>query len=74
MSQIMSHRQVIVEPDEDGGYHVYCPSLPGCHSQGETIDEALANIKEAIELFVEVLEEDGLPVPEDTLNRLVVVV
>jgi predicted RNase H-like HicB family nuclease len=39
------------------------PSLPGCHSQGETVEEALANIKEAIELYIEVLKEDGLPVP-----------
>jgi predicted RNase H-like HicB family nuclease len=67
-------RHVIVEPDETGGYVVSCPSLPGCHSQGETIDEALANIKEAIELYIEVLVEDGLPVPEDTLDRLMVVV
>jgi predicted RNase H-like HicB family nuclease len=67
-------RQVIIEPDETGGYVVSCPSLAGCHSQGETIDEALANIKEAIELYVEVLLEDGLPVPEDTLDRLMVVV
>jgi len=58
-----SPRHVIVEPDEDGGYHVYCPSLPGCNSQGESVEEALANIKEAIDLYIEVLEEDGLPVP-----------
>jgi predicted RNase H-like HicB family nuclease len=67
-------RQVIIEPDETGGYVVSCPSLPGCHSQGETIDEALENIREAIELYIEVLVEDGLPVPEDTLDRLLVVV
>lgn len=52
-------RQVIIEADETSGYTVSCPSLPGCHSQGETIDEAIANIKEAIELYLEVLEEDG---------------
>lgn len=56
-------RQVILEPDETGGYVVSCSSLPGCHSQGETIDEALANIREAIELYIEVLEEDGQPIP-----------
>ena len=67
-------RQVIIEPDETGGYVVSCPSLPGCHSQGETIDEALANIREAIELYIEVLEEDGEPVPPDDLDRLLVVV
>jgi len=67
-------RQVIIEPDETGGYVVSCPSLPGCHSQGETIDEALANIREAIELYLEVLEEDGQPIPPDDLDRLLVVV
>ncbi len=49
---------------ESSGYSVVCPSLPGCHSQGETLEKALANVKEAIELYLEVLEEDGLPVPE----------
>lgn len=67
-------RQVIIEPDETGGYVVSCPSLPGCHSQGETIDEALTNIREAIALYIEVLEEDGLPIPSDELDRLLVVV
>lgn len=67
-------RQVIIEADETSGYTVSCPSLPGCHSQGETIDEAIANIKEAIELYLEVLEEDGQPIPPDTLGRLLVVV
>lgn len=67
-------RQVIIEADEAGGYTVSCPSLPGCHSQGETIDEALANIREAIELYIEVLVEDGKPIPPDSLDRLLVVV
>ncbi len=56
MSSVKFSRQVIIEADETGGYTVSCPSLPGCHSQGETIDEAIANIKEAIELYLEVLE------------------
>src|SRR3989442_12757706 len=45
--------KVILKPDDTGGYVVSCPSLPGCYSQGETVDEALANIKEAIELCLE---------------------
>lgn len=52
---------VTIETDEDGGYVVECPSLPGCVSQGETEEEALANIKEAIELCLEVRKEQGLP-------------
>jgi predicted RNase H-like HicB family nuclease len=59
-------RQVILIPDETGGYVVEVPSLPGCYSQGETVDEALANIKEAIDLYLEVLVEDGKEIPEDT--------
>jgi predicted RNase H-like HicB family nuclease len=68
-------RQIIVTPDEDGvGYTVECPSLPGCHSQGDTWEEAIANIREAIYLYIEVLEEDGLPVPDDRLDRVITVV
>lgn len=49
---------VVVKPDpEDGGYNVSCPALPGCHSQGDTIDEALENIREAIEACLEALNE-----------------
>lgn len=69
-------RQVIIhkaDPDETG-YWAECPSLPGCVSQGETFEETLANIKEAIELYIEVLIEDGLPVPEDTFEHILVVV
>ena len=44
---------VILEAQEEGGFTVYAPSLPGCISQGDTKEEALANIKEAIELYLE---------------------
>ena len=46
--------KVVLEPQEEGGYTVYVPSLPGCISEGETRKEALRNIKEAIELYLEV--------------------
>jgi predicted RNase H-like HicB family nuclease len=63
--------KVFLEPDEeDGGYVVVCPSLPGCYSQGETVDEALANIREAIELCLEEMQERGEAVP-DPSNVLV---
>ena len=58
-------RQVIVYPGEDGYWVAECPSLPGCVSQGLSMEEARANIREAIEGYIEALEEDGLPVPED---------
>lgn len=50
--------KVIVEPSEEGGYTVYIPSLPGCISEGESLEEALANIKEAAELYLEPIEDD----------------
>lgn len=58
-------RQVIIYLDEDGGYVADCPSLPGCHSQGDTWDEVVANIKEAIEAWIEDAEAHGEPIPED---------
>ena len=67
-------RQVVLYPGEDGFWVVECPSLPGCVSQGKTRQEAIINIKEAIELCIAVLEEDGLPVPEERFETLVVAV
>ncbi len=58
-------RQVIVYTDENGEWCATCPSLPGCHSQGDTQEEALDNIKEAIQAYIEALEQDNLPVPAD---------
>lgn len=60
--------KVVFEPQEEGGFTAIVPSLSGCVSQGDTFDETIANIKEAIELYIESLEADGLPVPEE--NRL----
>lgn len=56
--------KVLLEPDEDGGYFVVCPSLQACHSQGETVEEALANIKEVIEMCLDDLRERGEPIPD----------
>jgi predicted RNase H-like HicB family nuclease len=61
-------RQVIVYPGESGYWVVECLSLHGCISQGKTREEAIANIKEAIQGYVEALEEDGLPVPEERFD------
>ncbi len=55
------HFKVVLEEDEEvGGYVVSCPSFPGCFSQGDTMDEALENIKEAIQACLESLAEDEL--------------
>ena len=56
--------KVIIEPDESSGFVISCPSLQGCYSQGDTIDEALKNIKEAILLCLEDLESIGEEVPD----------
>ena len=56
--------KVVVEPQEEGGYTVYVPTLPGCVSQGETIEEVTASIKEAIEVYLESLKERGIPLPQ----------
>ena len=67
-------RQVLIYPGEDGYWVVECPSLPGCISQGRTRPEALANIKEAIALYIATLEDDGMPVPQDRLEAQVMVI
>jgi predicted RNase H-like HicB family nuclease len=51
--------ELVFAPQEEGGYHVYAPDLPGLHSQGDTLEEASANAQEALELYVEGLREDG---------------
>lgn len=45
--------KVVLEPSDEGGYTAYVPSLPGCISEGDTMEEALANIREAIDLYLE---------------------
>ena len=56
---------VIIEKGRESGYVAYCPALKGCVSQGADKEETVSNIKEAIELYVEALAEDGLPVPTE---------
>ncbi|MEM8963837.1 MAG: type II toxin-antitoxin system HicB family antitoxin [Acidobacteriota bacterium] len=67
-------RQVLIYPGEDGYWVAECPSLPGCVSQGANRESALVNIREAIEVYVEALEEDGLTVPEERFDALLVAV
>ena len=57
-------RQVVIYPGEDNYWVAECPSLLGCISQGKTKQEAIANIKEAIEGYIAALEDDGLPVSD----------
>jgi predicted RNase H-like HicB family nuclease len=67
-------RQVIIYPGEDGCYVAEVPSLPGCISQGTTKEEAVTNIREAIQGYIAALEEDNLPVPEERFEALLLAV
>jgi len=67
-------RQVFLYPGEDCYWVAECPSLPGCVSQGHTKEEAVANIREAIAGYIETLQEDGLPVPEERFEALLLAV
>jgi len=67
-------RQVIIYPGADDHWVVECPSLPGCITQGKTKEEAIANIKEAIQGYVKALEQDGLPVPEERFDSMLLAV
>ena len=67
-------RQVIIYPGEDGFWVAECPSLPGCVSQGESRETAVVNIREAIEGYVLSLRDDGLPVPEERFDALLLAV
>ena len=67
-------REVVIFRGEDNFWVAECPSLPGCISQAETREDAVKNIKEAIELYIQSLEEDGLPVPKENFDTIVVAV
>jgi len=67
-------RQVLIHPGEDGYWVAECPSRPCCVSQGATREESIRNIQEAIEGYIAVLREDGLPAPEDKLEALLLAV
>jgi predicted RNase H-like HicB family nuclease len=67
-------RQVMLYKGEDGYWIAECPSLPGCVTQGKSKEEAIANAKEAIRGYVAALKEDGIPVPREHFNSLLVAV
>ena len=57
---------VVVHQAEEGGYWVEVPALPGCYSQGESVEETLGNVREAIALYLEALRDEGMEAPKDT--------
>ncbi len=64
--------RVILEPSNDGGYTVIAPALPGCISEGDSVDEALSNISEAIELYLEPVDDDWVLEDQALVRELVV--
>ncbi|MCK4798322.1 MAG: type II toxin-antitoxin system HicB family antitoxin [Spirochaetes bacterium] len=67
-------RQVLVYLGEDNFWVTECPSLPGCISQGKNKEEAINNIKEAIQLYIETLKEDSISIPEEHFDSMMVIV
>ncbi|PCH65492.1 MAG: hypothetical protein COC01_09655 [Bacteroidetes bacterium] len=67
-------RQIVLYPGEDGYWVVECPSLKGCVSQGQTKEKAIENIKEAIDGYIAALNEDGLSVPEENFETMLITV
>jgi antitoxin HicB len=64
-----SEFEFVFEPQDEGGYHVYAPDLPGLQTQGEDIDDAVENAQEALALYVEGLREEGRPVGAGIVRR-----
>ena len=64
--------RVVLEPSEEGGYTAHVPSLPGCISEGDTLEEAMANIREAVDLYLEPVEDDGIPDDGTFVQEMVV--
>lgn len=67
-------RQVVLYPGEDGTWVVEVPSLPGCISQGDTKEDALRNVRDAIDLWIEAMESQGEPIPGEKFDVQVCVV
>ncbi|HDG62130.1 MAG: hypothetical protein DRP30_06300 [Thermotoga sp.] len=57
--------KAFIEPEDDGGFHAWVPALPGCHVQGDTKEEALKNLQEAVLLYIESLKAHGEEIPND---------
>ena len=64
--------EVVLQPEPEGGFSVFVPGLPSVATQGESREEALAMAKEAIEVYLEVMQEEGLPIPHVERDRVAV--
>jgi predicted RNase H-like HicB family nuclease len=64
--------KVVLESSDEGGYTVYVPALPGCISEGDSVEDALSNIREAVELYLEPVEDDLVSTADAEVRELVV--
>lgn len=71
MADIAKEVELIFEPQEEGGYHVYAPDLPGLHTQGDDLEDALTNANEAVALYVDGLREDGESLDTGVIRRTI---
>ncbi len=62
--------KVVLEPSDEGGYTVYVPSLPGCISEGDTFEESLHNIQEAIALYLDPVDDDWIPMENEVVQEV----
>ena len=69
MADIAKEIELVFEPQEEGGFYVYAPDLPGLHTQGDDIDDAMTNATEAVALYVEGLREDGESLDSGVIRR-----
>jgi predicted RNase H-like HicB family nuclease len=69
MASIEREIELVFEPQDEGGFHVYAPDLPGLHTQGEDLDDAMVNATEAVTLYVEGLREDGESLDSGVIRR-----
>lgn len=71
MSSEMQEIELVFEPDDGGGYHVYAPDLPGLHTQGDDFDDAMKNASEAVALYVEGMRDDGESLDSGVIRRTI---
>jgi predicted RNase H-like HicB family nuclease len=69
MADIAREIELVFEPQDEGGFHVYAPDLPGLHTQGEDLDDAMENASEAVALYVEGLREEGESLDSGVIRR-----
>jgi predicted RNase H-like HicB family nuclease len=61
--------EFVFEPQQEGGYYVYAPDLPGLHTEGDSLDDAVVNAEEALALYVDGLRDDGQSLPQGVIRR-----